>query len=215
MTANTAEGAATGGQAREHQFRIGLDIFERVCLILAAAPFLMRFADTIEHDPWVLGLIFGEMLTVGLLLIRRPGPMAGHPWAIFVAFVGTFTPLFVRAPEMAPFIPAGAVLMWVGLALSLGAKLSLARSFGMIAANRGVRRRGVYAFIRHPMYLGYAITHVGFILVYPSLTNALLYLLTWTFQLLRIREEEKWLMLDPAYVEYAGQVRYRLIPGVY
>lgn len=215
MTANTAQGAVAGERGRERQFRIGLDIFERVCLILAAAPFLMRFADTVEHDPWVLGLILGEMLTVGLLLIRRPGPMAGHPWAILVAFVGTFTPLFVRAPQMEPFIQGGAVLMWAGLALSLGAKLSLNRSFGMIAANRGVRSGGVYAFIRHPMYLGYAITHVGFMLVYPNLTNALLYLVTWTFQLLRIREEEKWLMQDPAYREYAGQVRYRLIPGVY
>lgn len=215
MTANTAESGAIGAGGREHQFRVGLDIFERVCLILAATPFLLRFRHALEQDPWILGLIMGEMLTVGLLLIRRPGPMAGHPWTIFVAFVGTFVPLFVRAPDVPPFIEAGAVLMWVGFALSLGAKLSLNRSFGMIAANRGVRGGGVYAFIRHPMYMGYAITHVGFILVYPSLTNAILYAVTWTFQLLRIREEEQWLLQDPAYGDYAAKVRYRLIPGVY
>lgn len=215
MTAKTAEAAPIAGRGRGHQFRVGLDIAERVCLILAAAPFLMRFSHALEQDPWILGLILGEMLTVGLLLIRRPGPMAGHPWTIFVALVGTFIPLFVRAPDTPPYIEAGKVLMWVGFAMSLGAKLSLNRSFGMIAANRGVRRGGVYAFIRHPMYMGYAITHVGFMLVYPNLINAFMYLLTWTFQLLRIREEEKWLMQDPAYAEYAAKVRYRLIPGVY
>lgn len=215
MTAKMVESVVAAPRGREHQFRVGLDVFERVCLILAAAPFLMRFQHALQNDPWIFGLILGEMLTVGLLLIRRPGPMAGHPWAIFVAFVGTFTPLFVRAPDVPVFIEAGKVLMWAGFAMSLGAKLSLNRSFGMIAANRGVRRGGVYAFIRHPMYMGYAITHVGFVMVYPSLTNVCLYALTWTFQLLRIREEEKWLMQDPAYAEYAGQVRYRLIPGVY
>ena len=215
MTANTAETLALEARAPEHRLRIGLDVFERVCLILAATPFVMRFTSALEQDPWILGLIISEMLTVGLLLIRRPGPMAGHPWAIFVAFVGTFTPLFVRAPDMAPAVEAGAVLMWAGLAVSLGAKLSLNRSFGMIAANRGVRRGGLYAVIRHPMYLGYAITHVGFLLVFPSLTNALLYALTWSFQLLRIREEEKWLRQDPAYADYAEQVRFRLLPGVY
>ncbi|WP_114226381.1 MULTISPECIES: methyltransferase family protein [Sphingomonas] len=215
MTANTAEIAPPSPRGRSYNVRVGLDIAERVCLILAAAPFLMRFSTALQQDPWILGLILGEMMTVGLLLIRRPGPMAGHPWAIFVALVGTFTPLFVRAPNIPAYIEAGKVLMWVGFAMSLGAKLSLNRSFGMIAANRGVRRGGVYALIRHPMYMGYAITHVGFIMVYPSLVNALMYLFTWTFQLLRIREEEKWLMQDPAYAEYAAHVRYRLIPGVY
>lgn len=214
MTAQTAASIAAP-QGRERQFRVGLDIFERVCLILAATPFLMRFTHALEQDPWILGLIMGEMLTVCLLLIRRPGPMAGHPWAIFVAFVGTFTPLFVSAPDGPPAIAAGLILMWTGFSISLGAKLSLNRSFGMIAANRGVRRGGLYAVIRHPMYLGYAITHVGFLLVFPNLTNALLYGLTWTFQLLRIREEEKWLRQDPAYEDYAAQVRYRLIPGLY
>jgi protein-S-isoprenylcysteine O-methyltransferase Ste14 len=215
MTGETAAVENTSERGREHQFRVGLDIFERVLLILAAAPFLMRFRHALEQDPWVLALVIGEMLTVVLIMIRRPGPMAGHPWVIFVAFVGTFTPLFVSAPSGPPVIAAGAVLLWVGLALSLSAKLSLNRSFGMIAANRGVRRGGPYMVVRHPMYLGYAITHMGFLLVYPSLTNAALYALTWTFQLLRIREEEKWLNQDQAYREYAGAVRYRLIYGVY
>ncbi|MCW3797010.1 isoprenylcysteine carboxylmethyltransferase family protein [Sphingomonas sp. BN140010] len=199
----------------EQAVRVALDLTERFLLIIVALPFVLRFTHALDRDPYLLGLILAEMLTVVLLLIRRPGPIAGTPWAFFVALVGTFAPLFVTAPDGPPVIPAGAALMWVGLAISVAAKLSLARSFGMIAANRGVKSRGIYAFIRHPMYLGYAVTHLGFLLVFPNLFNLAVYLTTWTFQLLRIREEERWLCQDEAYREYADRVRYRLIYGVY
>lgn len=207
----TAMATGTG----EHRVRVALDLTERFLLILFALPFVLRFTHALQNDPFILALILAEMLTVVLLLIRRPGPIAGTPWAFFVALIGTFGPLLVKAPDGPPVIAAGALLMWLGLAISVSAKLSLARSFGMIAANRGVKSRGVYRFIRHPMYLGYAVTHFGFLLVFPNLFNLAIYLMTWTFQLLRIREEERWLSRDEAYRDYADRVRYRLIYGVY
>lgn len=205
----------SGKRNGEHIVRVALDFTERFLLILAATAFVLRFRHSLVSDPWVLALLLSEILTVTLLLIRRPGPIAGTPWAVAVAMIGTFAPLFVEAPDGPPVLVAGGILMWLGLGLSVAAKLSLARSFGMIAANRGVKSGGLYAFIRHPMYLSYAITHVGFLLVFPSVTNLLIYLICWTFQIFRIQEEERWLSQDPAYREYAGKVRYRLIYGVY
>jgi len=212
--ADEAESGMDAGSG-EHRVRVALDLTERFLLIVLALPFILRFGHALRTDPYILGLILAEMLTVLLLLIRRPGPIAGSAWAFVVALVGTFAPLLVKAPEGPPAIAAGAVLMWLGLAISVSAKLSLARSFGMIAANRGVKSRGIYAFIRHPMYLGYAVTHLGFLLVFPNLFNLAIYVTTWTFQLLRIREEERWLRRDEAYRDYAGRVRYRLIYGLY
>ena len=47
-------------------------------------------------------------------------------------------------------------------------KLSLGRSFGLAPANRGVVCRGLYQRLRHPIYLGYLITHVGFVIANPG-----------------------------------------------
>jgi protein-S-isoprenylcysteine O-methyltransferase Ste14 len=65
------------------------------------------------------------------------------------------------------------------------------------------------------MYLGYFLTQVGFLLANLTLANLLKYAVTWIVQLLRIREEEKFLLKDSAYRELARQVRFRLLPGVY
>ena len=49
-------------------------------------------------------------------------------------------------------------VMVSGLVLHLYGKVCLARSFGLVAANRGVQRLGPYRVIRHPIYAGYVIT---------------------------------------------------------
>jgi methanethiol S-methyltransferase len=73
---------------------------------------------------------------------------------------------------------------------------------------------GPYRLVRHPMYLGYFATQLGFLLSSFSIQNLMLYLIAWVFQLLRILEEERFLSLDPAYRAYQNSVRYRLIPGL-
>jgi protein-S-isoprenylcysteine O-methyltransferase Ste14 len=65
------------------------------------------------------------------------------------------------------------------------------------------------------MYLGYFVTQVGFLLANLTLGNLIKYLVTWTVQVLRIREEEKFLLNDSAYRNLARQVKFRLVPGVY
>jgi protein-S-isoprenylcysteine O-methyltransferase Ste14 len=112
-------------------------------------------------------------------------------------------------------LAAGASLMMAGLVLNISAKIALNRSFGVTAANRGVKRAGPYRFLRHPMYLGYAATQLAFLLLNPSLWNLCAYAASWTAQILRIRAEERVLMEDPAYRAYADGVRFRLVPGLY
>ncbi|CAN0500048.1 unnamed protein product [Phaeothamnion confervicola] len=105
--------------------------------------------------------------------------------------------------------------MAAGFAVSLGAKLSLRRSFGVVAANRGIKKSGLYAVVRHPMYLGYFLTNGGMILLNPSLWNAAL-LAAWTAcQIYRIHAEERMLMQDADYRGHAEKVRFRLLPFVY
>ena len=78
-----------------------------------------------------------------------------------------------------------------------------------------MKRGGPYRLVRHPMYLGYVTTQIGFLLANFSVPNLLFYSVAWGIQILRIREEEKLLLQDEAYANYSTSVRHRLIPGVY
>ncbi|WP_276509041.1 methyltransferase family protein, partial [Microvirga aerophila] len=83
------------------------------------------------------------------------------------------------------------------------------------AANRGVKTQGPYSLIRHPMYIGYVATQVGFLLFNSTVWNLAIYSGAWTLQVLRILAEERTLSKDPEYKAYALAVRYRLVPGVF
>ena len=91
----------------------------------------------------------------------------------------------------------------------------VALSFGLVAANRGVKTRGPYGLVRHPAYTGYLITYLGYVAEHPSLLNIALLCVGTAFQLVRIREEEHLLSRDSTYERYRQRVRYRLIPLVY
>jgi len=74
---------------------------------------------------------------------------------------------------------------------------------------------GAYRLVRHPMYLGYFLTHLGFLLTNPVLWNAAVYVAWTACQLYRIRAEERVLSGDTAYEALARRTRYRLVPFVY
>ncbi len=81
-----------------------------------------------------------------------------------------------------------------------------------MAAARGVMSKGLCRWVRHPMYEGYLLSHIGYLLLAPSLWNALVYAAVWGFLGARIFAEERMLFEDPAYAEYAEKVPWRLLP---
>ena len=105
--------------------------------------------------------------------------------------------------------------MFAGMMFQISAKVALWRSYGLIPANRGVKTGGPYRFVRHPMYFGYTLTHIGFLLGFPSLQNFLLYVSTFLIEVARLLREERILNQDSVYRDYATRVHYRLIPGVF
>jgi protein-S-isoprenylcysteine O-methyltransferase Ste14 len=193
-----------------------VDIGERVMLMILYGWFLSQIVPSVAGQPYNALILVSETLTALLVLIRRSGPMATSFYAWAIAIIGTCAPLLVQ-PAGGALIPIGAAaaLMSAGLFISLAAKLFLRRSFGIVAACRGVRREGPYRLVRHPMYTGYVITQIGFLLANPSLLNLAVYGAAWAMLLLRIEEEEMMLSLDPAYLDYVAAVRYRLLPGLY
>ena len=165
-----------------------------------------------------LMLLPSEGLVVFLMLIRRrPRDISPRPGDWILALGATTAPLLANpALERALLSPpVGATIMLMGMLVQVHAKLALGRSMGCVAAHRGLRFCGPYQYVRHPMYLGYLLTHVGFLLMNPSLGNLGVYALCYSLQVPRLLAEERLLRQDPLYLEYAGRVRYRLIPGIF
>ena len=194
-----------------------IDLAERAFVVLIAIPFMIAFVQVLPLHPSFVLLAVSETLAVILILIRRPGDIAATPYAFGIALAGTALPLLIRPQGGVELIPSvvASTMMFVGLGLNISAKLFLNRSFGIVAANRGVKRGGPYRLVRHPMYLGYITTQIGFLLISFTFTSLALYILAWTFQILRIREEETFLMQDEQYRRYSETVSYRLVPGLF
>jgi protein-S-isoprenylcysteine O-methyltransferase Ste14 len=189
-----------------------LDYAERIIFVVALVFFAI--ANARPHEPLAWLVLLGDALIVLFLLFRRSTDQVSQSlfeWTI--ALFGTLGPLLMR-PGAQPLAPAAVTLVLVleGIALQIAAKLSLNVRFGIAPANRGVQRRWVYRFVRHPMYLGYLLMHTGYLLAYPTRLNLAAWSVTWICQVARIFAEERFLLQDPAYRAYAQHVRFRLVP---
>jgi protein-S-isoprenylcysteine O-methyltransferase Ste14 len=162
-------------------------------------------------------LIMGEGLVVIFFLIRiRTTEISRSPWEWLIASMATCAPLLVGPGGEQPLLPATATtVMLIGMALQFSAKLTLARSVGMVPAHRGLHTTGPYQFVRHPMYCGYLLMHIGFLALNPTWWNLSAYAVCNSLQVLRILAEERFLSRDPAYRNYQSQVAYRLLPGIF
>jgi len=87
--------------------------------------------------------------------------------------------------------------------------------YGGCVANRGVVVRGPYCFVRHPIYLGYVISHVAFFLAQPTLWNAAVILIGDGTLIVRALMEERVLSGDSEYASYCRRVSWHLVPGVF
>ncbi len=164
-----------------------------------------------------LAWIVSEAMVVVLFVVRRPSHLISErPLDWLVAVAGSTVFLMARPADSAVAPEWLALsLQLTGLAIQATSKATLGRSFGVVAANRGIVTRGPYRLVRHPIYLGYLVTHIGFLLVDTSPRNLAVYLIGYTFQIARIVAEERVLRSDASYCGYCQQVRYRLIPGVF
>lgn len=165
----------------------------------------------------MLLLAFQELLIVVLAITRhRSIEESRSLWDWAVALVGTGAPLLQR-PGLAvdPLASIGLGVQLIGTLLATVAVVSLGRSFGIVAANRGVRTSGFYRFVRHPLYGSYMVGYIGFLLGNLSVLNVLMIALTVACQYARAVAEERILLRDPAYQAYAERVRWRFIPFLF
>jgi protein-S-isoprenylcysteine O-methyltransferase Ste14 len=167
--------------------------------------------------PTDLLLLVGEALVVILTCFRRRAQVVDRrAIARIVTVASMASPLLMRPVAGVGVISETiAVLIGaVGLTIVIGGKISLGYSFGLLPANRGVMDRGLYRIVRHPIYLGYLITHLPFIAAHPSGWNLFVLLIGDTALVIRAFYEEQTLSIDPKYRRYRDHVKWRLLPGV-
>jgi len=102
-----------------------------------------------------------------------------------------------------------------GMVISLTGLFSLNKSFGLVAAHRGVKTGGLYSVVRHPIYAGYFLSFGAFLVQNITLINVLIYGVFVTLEILRVRAEERVLSQDPDYASYARKTRWRVLPSIY
>jgi len=196
--------------------KVMLDLAERSFVLLLAVWLVHRFNPYVDGNPLALLLVLSEVLVAFFVVVRRAGPALHTVESWCVAIIGTCAPLLVHpSGEVLMPVSAAVVLVSLGLCLSFSSKLVLFRSFGIVPANRGVRTVGPYRLVRHPMYAGYLLAHIGFLLTSFSLWNALVYGSCWLAMVLRIEFEEALLGVDRTYRIYREAVRSRLCPFIW
>lgn len=199
---------------------LALDLAERAAIFTLYAWLVTRLIASMAGGGSVVNglLLVSEGMVIVFLLARAPtDDVSRNPAAWLLAFAATCGPLLINPGRGEPLVPASwAASVWLaGILIQVAAKFALGRSFGCVAAHRGLKRGGPYRYLRHPMYTGYLLSHVAFWLMNPTLANLAIYALCDLVQVPRILFEERLLGRDPAYRTYCGEVRWRMVPGVF
>jgi len=196
------------------------ELCARVIIVVLFSFMAMRIGADFLQTGRLTGLLLlaSETLVVVMTVFRRPSTVVDRSLrARVITTLSLLGPPLVKpglVPALAPET-ATVALGVAGLLVVIAGKISLGRSFGLIPANRGIVSTGVYRLVRHPIYLGYLVTHAGFLLANPTMWNIMAMTAADLALMVRAVCEERTLALDPAYREYQTRVPWRVLPGVF
>ncbi len=163
----------------------------------------------------VLFLAFESVIITMVFLRREAASIQRSPVAVVAALAGTFFVLGFRPVGQTEDLLLGQAIQILGVVLQVGAALSLGRSFGLVAADRGIKTGGLYRIVRHPIYFAYIVAQTGYIISNLSGWNVALFSIGTGFQVMRINYEESLLSDNAEYQRYLQTVRWHLVPGIW
>jgi len=196
----------------------------RILVNLAGALGAALFAQaTLRYYLQTRTLIGGALVVeqtwfIVAFLVRRPArSVSWSPASWLLAFGGTFAGVLLRPVGEHPQwgLDLGLAVQLAGLALCIASLLCLGRSFGFVAADRGLVTRGPYGVVRHPVYASYLLIQTGYLLQSLSLWNLLVILTAAACNAGRALAEERLLAGSSPYLAYRRAVRWRFVPGVW
>ena len=234
-------GSVRGGRLRDTHLNIkafgGL-----LCVLLVMAALLFIPAWTLDYwQAWAFLAVFGvSALAITLYLMKKDpkllerrvyaGPTAEKERSQKI--IQTITSMGFIAMLIVPALDhrfhwsevplyatvAGDVLVAIGFLITLFVykENTFASATIELAPEQKVISTGLYALVRHPMYMGGLFLFVGMSLSLGSWWGLFVFLLIKPALIWRIFDEEKFLTKNlPGYAEYRNKVRYRLIPFIW
>ena len=213
-----------------------------ICGLAVLGALLFLPAGTLNYwQAWVfIGVFTAATIIPSIYLARtnpaalrrrmRGGPLAEGRAIQKIVIIGAFLDLFAMV-VLSVFdhrmgwssVPAWLCLLGdvliaagIGFAMLVIVQNNYAAATVTVEAGQFVASRGVYKFVRHPMYVGNVIMMVGIPLALGSYWGLLLVIPGVLVLVSRIVDEEKMLTQElRGYREYMQRVRYRLLPYVW
>ena len=189
-------------------------------LVLTSGFWIFFFVDLLKHDPKLLERrlqakelqaeqrlsqkLFSAVLCVAFILA---GLDFHFGWSR--KWLGS-VPVAVVVAAQALVVAGYWLVFWVMKTNSF------AGSTIQVEAEQTVIHGGPYALVRHPMYLGMALTALGAPLALGSYIAAPVFALFIPVLIYRLIHEERTLRRDlPGYAEYCERTEFRLVPWVW
>ena len=178
---------------------------------------IIRLA-TGTHLALYVVLLFRSMSTTLVFLLRRPSKLSSKNVGDWIASIGGTFVVYLYAGRENPIspriVPIAYFVLVVAAFLAAICIINLGRSFGIVPANRGIKTKVFYRFVRHPLYSIYTLYDLAFVSICFSSRNCYVCVLHALFSYLRAKREENILMQDAAYGKYASKARYMFLPGI-
>lgn len=148
------------------------------------------------HLIFFLLLVLRDLAAGYFFLKRKPSSVKSNFAVSMAAYISAALPLmyFQASEPVKSLMLASDLLAILGFLLVVLATLELGTSIGITPANRGLVRSGIYARIKHPMYLGYVISEAGMVLLNP--VNAAFFIISISLYIFRAKSENRILSFD-------------------
>jgi protein-S-isoprenylcysteine O-methyltransferase Ste14 len=220
MNVRVARAATPAAAVERIDWGLLSDLAARAAIVVLFSTMTLRFAEDFAETGRITGLmlVVSELLVVVMTVMRRQAAAVDRSIrARVLTALSMMGPPLVRPAAEIVSVPEllTVAISAVGLMIIIGGKLSLGRSFGLMPANRGIVSTGLYRIVRHPIYMGYLITHAAFVIANPSGWNVTLLVAADIALLARAVCEEGTLAQDPEYRTYQQKVRWRVCPGLF
>ncbi len=145
-------------------------------------------------ETFFLLLFFRDTIAAFFLIRREESERNGSSFIAFIAYLSSGLPLlYFSAPygiETKLVKLSADLFAIVGFLIVTWATIDLGTKLGVSPAKRGDKcTKGLYQFVKHPMYVGYAIAQVGWIFI--NTNNIFLYITSISLFFIRARAENK------------------------
>jgi len=180
---------------------------------------LLILTPALALPDWIY--VLQHVMVLGLALTRRSPAVTDHSFGVSAAVAVSYGYPYAQVislqwvPGWSLLPDGGMVLITSGALLSVISLWALGRRFGIRPALRGLSVHGPYRVVRHPIYLSYVLSDIGYNLQECNLGTAALVIAGWIAMLYRVESEERVMAHHPAWAAYTNTVRYRLLPGIW